>query len=57
MYEQTDHACTVRYTTSFQGVAPGRVWGEITCPKAENAGAQTSCAATAKFRLENCTQE
>ena len=56
-YEQTDRACTVRYTTSFQGVAPGRVWGEVTCPKAENAGAQTSCEAIAQFRFENCTQE
>ena len=34
-YEQTDRACVVRYTTQFQSAAPGRVWGEITCPKAE----------------------
>jgi hypothetical protein len=56
-YEQTDRACIVRYATPFQGVAAGRVWGEITCPKAENVSAQTSCAATAQFRFENCTQE
>ncbi|MBX3205920.1 MAG: hypothetical protein KF764_12675 [Labilithrix sp.] len=55
-YEQLDRACIVRYTTAFQGVAAGRVWGEITCPKAENTGAQTSCAAIAQFRFENCGQ-
>jgi hypothetical protein len=55
-YQQNDGACVVRYTTQFQGVASGRVWGEITCPKAENAGAQTSCEAVAQFRFENCGQ-
>lgn len=55
-YEQTDRACTVRYTTGYQGVAAGRVWGEISCPKAENAGAQTACEAIAQFRFENCGQ-
>jgi len=55
-YEQTDRACIVRYTTGFQGVAAGRVWGEITCPNAENPSAQTSCQATAQFRFENCAQ-
>lgn len=55
-YEQKDGACTVRYTTSSQGVAAGRVWGEITCPNAENTGAQTSCEAVAQFRFENCAQ-
>lgn len=55
-YEQVDRACIVRYTTSFQGVAAGRVWGEISCPNAENSGAQTSCAAIAQFRFENCAQ-
>ncbi len=55
-YEQRDSQCTVRYTTSYQGVASGRVWGEITCPTAENPGAQTSCEAIAQFRFENCGQ-
>ena len=55
-YEQKDSACIVRYTTSNQGVAAGRVWGEITCPKAENTNAQTSCEAIAQFRFENCVQ-
>ena len=55
-YEQRDRQCIVRYTTAFQGVAAGRVWGEITCPKAENPGAQTECEAIGQFRFENCAQ-
>lgn len=55
-YEQRDRQCTVRYTTAFQGVAAGRVWGEIECPKVENPGAQTECEAIAQFRFENCSQ-
>jgi hypothetical protein len=55
-YEQRDRQCIVRYTSTFQGVASGRVWGEITCPKAENPGAETSCEAIAQFRFENCAQ-
>jgi len=55
-YQQNDGACVVRYTTPFQGVAAGRVWGEISCPQAENAGAQTSCEGVAQFRFENCAQ-
>jgi len=56
-YQQNDGQCIVRYTTSFQGVAAGRVWGEITCPRAENTGAQTECEGIAQFRFENCGQE
>ena len=55
-YEQRDGGCTVRYTTPFQGVAGGRVWGEVVCPMAENSSAQTTCKATAQFRFENCNQ-
>lgn len=55
-YEQTDSTCVVRYTTQYQGIASGRVWGEVICPTASNAGAQRSCTATAQFRFENCTQ-
>lgn len=53
-YEQLDRGCTVRYLSEFQGVAAGRVWGEVTCPKAENVSAQTACEAIAEFRFENC---
>ncbi|MBX3199157.1 MAG: hypothetical protein KF894_13570 [Labilithrix sp.] len=52
-YEQQD-GCVVHYPSAFQGVAPGRVWGEIRCPSATRAGA--SCRAIAQFRFENCSQ-
>lgn len=55
-YVQSDGGCRVRYLTAFQGVAAGRVWGEIECPRAENESAQTSCKAIAEFRFENCSQ-
>lgn len=55
-YEQKDRTCVVRYTTQYQGVAAGRVWGEITCPNAENSSAQTTCKAVAEFKFENCDQ-
>jgi hypothetical protein len=53
-YEQKDRACIVRYTSPNQGVAAGRVWGEITCPRAEDTDAQKQCEAIAQFRFENC---
>lgn len=55
-YDEVDRGCIVRYGTSFQGVASGRVWGEIDCPKAKNESAQTICRAKAQFRFENCDQ-
>lgn len=55
-YDQADRGCIVRYTTPFQGVAAGRVWGEITCPRAENVKAQKQCEGIAQFRFENCAQ-
>jgi len=55
-YQQNDGKCIVRFTTPFQGVAAGRVWGEIECPKATNDTAQVACRATAQFRFENCEQ-
>jgi hypothetical protein len=53
-YDESDRKCVVQYTTPFQGVAAGRVWGQVTCPHAQNASAQTSCQAIANFRFENC---
>lgn len=50
------NGCTVRYVGPNQGVAAGRVWGEITCPKVEEPGAQRVCEAKAQFRFENCAQ-
>jgi hypothetical protein len=50
--------CTVRYTSPNQGVAAGRVWGEITCPAATTGtgSVQRTCQAVAQFRFENCEQ-
>jgi hypothetical protein len=56
VYSQADGGCTIRFTTPFQGVAAGRVWGEIDCPKVTNANAQVACRAVAQFRFENCDQ-
>ncbi len=56
VYQQNDGACTLRFTTPYQGVAAGRVWGEIECPKATNQTAAVACKATAQFRFENCNQ-
>lgn len=53
-YEQQD-GCVVRYASAIQGVGPGRVWGEITCPSATSAG--SSCQAIAQFRFENCASQ
>jgi hypothetical protein len=55
-YNQTDGGCSIRFTTNFQGVAAGRIWGEITCPKVTNDGAGVACQAVAQFRFENCDQ-
>lgn len=51
-----DIPCTFRFTTPFQGVAPGRLWGEIECKKVVNANANVACKAIAQVRLENCDQ-
>lgn len=48
--------CTVRYTSPTQGVAAGRVWGEVTCPAATAAGVARTCETVATFRFENCVQ-
>lgn len=56
VYQQSDGGCTLRFTTPFQGVAAGRVWGEIECPKVANQTAQVACKAVAQFRFENCNQ-
>jgi hypothetical protein len=48
--------CIVRYTTQFMGVAAGRVWGDLTCPRGENESAQKQCQMIAQFRFENCAQ-
>lgn len=51
--------CRVTYSSGFQGVAAGRVWGEIICPNAERTSTGTgdiACEAHATFKFENCDQ-
>ena len=48
--------CTVTYEGQ-QGVAAGRVWGKISCPKASFQGGQDrTCLGTAEFKFETCDQ-
>lgn len=39
---------------SFRGVAPGRVWGFLSCDAVENPQSNKACRATTQFRFENC---
>jgi len=49
--------CTVEYTGGTpQGVAAGRVWGVITCPKITNDSQDRVCEGTGEFKFENCSQ-
>ncbi len=49
--------CTVEYDLSQgQGVAAGRVWGTLVCPKAERSDTGSVCESRATFRFENCAQ-
>ena len=69
-FRQTD--CTAWYTTdfvspdtntslqSFMGVATGRIWATVYCPRATFVGDQTihkACAAVGEFKLENCATQ
>jgi hypothetical protein len=54
-FRQTD--CTVEYKNQNMGVAPGMVWGYITCPNAAFVGGQDrTCLAQGEFRFENCNK-
>jgi hypothetical protein len=63
--------CTVAYSSIVEpgaptGVAAGRVWGTVTCPDAVDPGTSEigpdggdvsrTCAATAEFKFQNCSQ-
>lgn len=48
--------CKVTYVGPFQGVAAGRVWGQLDCPTAERSDTGAVCQALAQFKLENCAQ-
>ena len=56
-YDETARDCTVDYTTAYQGVAAGRVWGILNCPNMVDAANAHTCALqTTQFRFENCGQ-
>lgn len=61
-YVEEQNDCTITYPADPPGgpVAPGRIWGQISCPNAtlegQNAnGTMTTCAITALFVFENCS--
>jgi hypothetical protein len=53
-FEQND--CTAQYTQSYMGIAAGRVWAELDCPKMVFSAQDRECRGTANFRFENCDQ-
>ena len=53
--EYTESDCTI--TLSSQGnppIAPGRVWGTLSCPTVTDAKTYATCVATATFLFQNC---
>lgn len=54
-FEQND--CTATYdANSPMGVAAGRVWARLDCPKMVFTSQERECAGSANFRFENCAQ-
>ena len=43
-------------TNPNMGVAPGRIWGNILCPKAAYPQQNKTCQGTSEFKFENCSQ-
>ena len=53
-FKQTD--CVLSYTRAEQGIAAGRLWGELSCPNAAYAQQNRICNGAAEIRFENCAQ-
>lgn len=58
-YVQSDGGCLFRYVDGAQGLAGGRAWGVLECPRVEreiNGGVdpKQNCVANVTFRFENC---
>lgn len=52
-----DANCTMDFSSNpIMGLAPGRVWGQITCPRATFGAQGRTCSGAAEFRFENCAQ-
>ena len=49
--------CVISFApNSNEGVAPGRLWGSISCPNIVNQSQLRTCDGEANFRFENCDQ-
>ncbi len=53
-FEQTD--CKVTYGEAPQGIAAGRIWGNLSCPDIKGSDGLKVCNAEVQFRFENCAQ-
>jgi hypothetical protein len=55
-FEQND--CTVEFKPAdVMGVAPGRIWGILTCPTMKNTEqGDRTCEGGSTFKFENCSQ-
>jgi hypothetical protein len=54
---QLDEVDTSATPDTHQGIAPGRIWGNIICPNIVNTSGQTrTCQAYAELRFENCNE-
>jgi len=58
-YVQSDGGCQLRYVEPAQGLAGGRAWGVLECPRVAReidggVDPAQSCAANVTFRFENC---
>ncbi|MEO6420726.1 MAG: hypothetical protein ABIP39_15040 [Polyangiaceae bacterium] len=50
-----DTACTIDFSSNVNmGFAPGRIWGQLTCPTATYDSQGRTCLGSAEFRFENC---
>ena len=52
LFKQKD--CVVEFKNANHGVAPGKVWGYITCPRATLDAQGRTCLAQGEFKFENC---
>jgi hypothetical protein len=50
--------CTAAFTNTNMGVAAGRIWAQVTCPKAtmSNTSPPHVCEGDVEIRFENCGQ-
>jgi hypothetical protein len=54
-YYQNDGACSVAFSRDGDGVTPGKLVGEVTCPAATTVAGR-ECKVTARFRFDSCSR-